>query len=65
MGNEPDDPDREAILLRRQRWIALAVAGVAAATTACACACLSPPLPVDGGAPHDAGTDADRDTGTP
>ncbi len=64
MGEPSDDPDRDAILLRRQRWIALAVAGVTAATTACACACLSPSHDA-GPPPHDAGTDAPTDTNTP
>jgi hypothetical protein len=52
-----DDPDRDAILARRKRWIAMAIAGVAAAATSCAQPCLSP---TDSGpVPRDAGTDTD------
>jgi hypothetical protein len=52
--------DRDAILARRKRWIAMALAGAAAAvTSACAHPCLSPRR--DGGpTPHDAGTDTDE-----
>jgi len=50
-----DDRDRAAILARRRRWIALAVAGATTAT-ACGVACLRV-------APPDAGRDAAPDTG--
>jgi hypothetical protein len=60
VSDEPhdDDTDRAAILARRKRWIALAIAGATAAmTSACPGPCLST---VDTGPlPHDAGTDAD------
>ncbi len=58
--SDEEDADRAAILARRRRWIALAVAGAAAAvTTACAHPCLSP---TDGGRPP---RDAGPDTGEP
>lgn len=65
MGNE--DENRQAILARRARYIAMAVAGVSTATTACASVCLSPSVDVghpvdvqaeDAGTPNDAGSDA-------
>jgi hypothetical protein len=64
MGN--DDENRSAILARRARYIAMAVAGISTATSATACACLSPSVDVghpvdaqaeDAGTPHDAGSD--------
>jgi hypothetical protein len=52
-----DDEDRAAILERRRRWLALALAGAAAtATSGCPRPCLSPP--------NDAGTDTSVDAGT-
>jgi hypothetical protein len=46
MGN--DDENKQAILARRARYIAMAVAGISTATSATACVCLSP-LPGDAG----------------
>ncbi len=46
----PSDPDRAAILARRQRFIALALAGLAGATTLDGCApkpCLDVSTPQD------------------
>ena len=40
MGN--DDESKQAILARRARYIAMAVAGISTATSATACVCLSP-----------------------
>ena len=40
MGN--DDENQRAILARRARYIAMAVAGVSTATSATACVCLQP-----------------------
>jgi hypothetical protein len=57
-----DDTDRAAILARRRRWIALAVAGVASTTQACSCSCLAPPW--DSGRFYDGGPDAGMDGGT-
>lgn len=60
--SDDDREDREAILARRRRWIALAIAGAAATASACrAQPCLSY---TDAGMP-DVGTDAGRpDVGT-
>jgi len=55
MGNE--DENRRAILARRARYIAMAVAGVSTATSATACVCLSPL--------YDAGGDANSDAPIP
>lgn len=53
--SDDDREDREAILARRRRWIALAIAGAAATASACrAQPCLTP---TDAGMP-DVGTDA-------
>jgi hypothetical protein len=56
VSDEDDARDRAAILARRRRWIALALAGAAAAATSgCPHACLSP---TDVGyEPRDVGTD--------
>ena len=56
MGN--DDENRKAILARRARYIAMALAGVSTATTACANVCLSIRRDVGPHAGPDAGTDA-------
>jgi len=56
-----EEHDRAAILARRKRWIAMAVAGLAASSSACSCACLSPRS--DSGPRIDAGTDANGDAG--
>jgi hypothetical protein len=62
MGN--DDENRRAILARRARYIALALAGMSTATTACASVCLSPPdaslPPRDVNEPDAGNDDADR-----
>ena len=59
MGNE--DENRKAILARRARYIAMALAGMSTATTATACVCLAPgvdaSVATDAGEP-DAGDDA-------
>jgi hypothetical protein len=54
------DDDTKAILRRRARYVALALAGVGTATQATACVCLSPV--VDSGDPY---ADADLDTSPP
>jgi hypothetical protein len=62
MGN--DDENRKAILARRARYIAMALAGMSTATTACASVCLSPPdaylVPRDVNAPDAGNDDSDR-----
>ena len=62
MGN--DEEPRTAILARRARYIAMALAGVSTATTACASVCLSPPaaylVPRDVNEPDAGNDDADR-----
>jgi len=60
MGDDREDPDRDAILKRRHRMIALALTGLVG-SSAQACACLSPLEPdsgirIDGGTPNDAGS---------
>lgn len=55
MGNE--DENRKAILARRARYIAMALAGVSTATSATACVCLEPL--------HDAGSDTNADAPLP
>lgn len=57
MGNE--DENQRAILARRARYIAMAVAGVSTATSATACVCLSP---IEN---PDAGWDANADAPLP
>jgi hypothetical protein len=54
--------DREAILARRRRLIAVALAGITTAATLPACprACLEPPAPM-----RDAGSDGGSDDGGP
>jgi hypothetical protein len=54
----PTDEDREAILARRRRWIAIAIAGVATTSLAGCRPCLTPLA--DTGT-RDAGTDAPDD----
>lgn len=57
--HDDEDPERQAILKRRQRWIALALAGASATVGATACACLRLAVPTDSGI--DAGPDAEAD----
>jgi hypothetical protein len=72
--SDASDPDRAAILARRRRWIALAVAGAASSTLASCTACLAPtvdtgrspdasPVGDDGGAADAGTTDAGSDGG--
>lgn len=58
MGDDREDPDREAILRRRNRMIAVALSGLVGGS-AQACACLSPPPPPDSGIRIDAATPVD------
>ncbi len=54
-----DDDDAKAILKRRARYVAMALAGIGTATQATACICLEPPGDlVDVGFPPDEGLDA-------
>lgn len=53
-----DDANKQAILARRARYIAMAVAGVSTATSATACVCLSPVSRYDAGGDANAPTDA-------
>lgn len=56
--SDEDEPDRAAILKRRQRMVALALAGLSGGVTGCGggpTACLSPPF--------DAGPDVDAGRG--
>ena len=61
--DDRDDPERDAILKRRNRWIALALGGASLAATSCGpTACLD--IAVDAGpepdaGPEDAGDGAD------
>lgn len=66
MADEPEDPDRAAILRRRNRWIALALSSAAAGTLASCGPCLSI-LREDGGvdAATDAGGEDGDDAGVP
>jgi hypothetical protein len=59
MGDDREDPDRDAILKRRHRMIAVALTGLMGGS-AQACACLSPPYEP----PPDSGIDVGRDAGT-
>lgn len=52
-----EDESRKAILARRARYIAMALAGVSTATTACANACLR--------VRYDTGPNASADTSEP
>ncbi len=59
-----DDEDREAILARRRRLIALALAGSAIVNEACPTACLSPRRDrpdADASTEADGGEDGGRD----
>jgi hypothetical protein len=56
MGDDRQDPDRDAILKRRHRMIALALSGLVG-SSAQACACLSPLA-------RDSGIDVERDAGS-
>lgn len=58
-GMPNDDENRKAILARRARYIALALAGVSTATTACAAACLRVAPPTDAGLDSGQGESAD------
>lgn len=60
--HDDEDPERQAILKRRQRWVALALAGASAGIgTACTpTPCLDIAVPEDAG--QDAGPD-DEDAG--
>ncbi len=42
-----DDDDAKAILKRRARYVAMALAGIGTATQATACVCLSPSARID------------------
>jgi len=64
MSEDREDPDRDAILSRRNRLIAVALSGLVSSATQ-ACACLSPSPPPDSGAERDAGADAGTDSGVP
>ncbi len=54
-----EDDDTKAILKRRARYVAMALAGIGTATQATACVCLSP-IEVDAGSPPDTNVDAPR-----
>ena len=59
-----EDEDQKAIVARRARYIAMALAGVGTATQAAACVCLSPIQDVDAGDPTiDGGLDGGSDAG--
>lgn len=56
------DDDRKAILERRARYVAMALAGVSTVTQAACGPCLSPPdarVDRDGGAPSEDASDTD------
>lgn len=56
---DDEDPERQAILKRRQRWIAIALAGASAGIGT---ACAPTPTPcLDIAVPEDAGPDAGPD----
>ncbi len=70
MGMSAEDDDSKAILKRRARHVAMALAGIGTATQATACVCLNP-LGTDAGDPTvDANIDAEEpstriDVGSP
>lgn len=77
--HDRDDPDRDAILRRRNRLVAIALSGVAAVSVGGCEPCLTPiapdsgidasPMPcleppLEDAGPRDAGSDAGSDAGT-